>query len=93
MSSSVKSVVPRTMASLLERTERHISSLITAANDIAAFVLGANVEHTHLNLNVSPSSAALPGLISKMPLNGYGWPPYANSVWVKMQNTTIEFDS
>lgn len=29
-------------------------------------------KHTHLNLKVSPSSAALPGLISKMPLKGYG---------------------
>lgn len=34
---------------------------------------------THLNLKVSPSSEAVPGLISKMPLKGYGWPPYANS--------------
>lgn len=34
---------------------------------------------THLNLKVSPSSGAFPGLISKMPLKGYGWPPYANS--------------
>lgn len=45
------------------------------------------MENTHLNLNVSPSSAALPGLISKMPLKGYGWPPYANSVCTRMQNT------
>lgn len=42
----------------------------------------------HLNLKVSPSSAALPGLISKMPLKGYGWPPYANSSAQK-KNVTI----
>lgn len=30
----------------------------------------ASSNKTHLNLKVSPSSAALPGLISKMPLKG-----------------------
>ena len=35
--------------------------------------------HTYLNLKVSPSSVASPGVISKIPEKGYGCPPYANS--------------
>lgn len=45
------------------------------------------MKRAHLNLNVSPSSEAFPGVISKMPLNGYGWPPYANSVRTWTHNT------
>ena len=30
---------------------------------------------TYLNLKVSPSSVASPGVISKIPENGYGCPP------------------
>lgn len=30
---------------------------------------------SYLNLNVSPSSEALPGEISNIPEKGYGWPP------------------
>jgi len=44
---------------------------------------------THLNLKVSPSSEAFPGLISKMPLKGYGWPPYANSNGNKTANDSV----
>ena len=36
-----------------------------------------------MNLKVSPSSLAFPGFISKIPLNGYGCPPYANSTFGK----------
>lgn len=48
---------------------------------------------THLNLKVSPSSEAFPGLISKMPLKGYGWPPYANSTGNKIANIKTGFEN